>query len=119
MGGIVVFDVTNKGSFENVPKWVDEIRYYSEPDVVLLMVGNKTEKENEKDRVVSLSKALELAKDLECEYFETTIWNEKSVENVFIMLAKKIYEKREIFRKMNLEKKKCADDRFERKRKCC
>lgn len=118
VGGIVVFDVTNRNSMENVRKWVEEVRYYAEPDMILLIVGNKVERETEKDRIISKSKAEQLAKDLEAFYFETSIWEENSVEIVFATLAKKIYEKKEIFRKMNLEKMKKMEDRIERKNKC-
>ena len=114
----MVFDITNKTSFENCRKWVEEVRYYAEPDMVLLIVGNKAEKETEKDRIVSKAKAEQFAKELEAVYFETSIWKENSVEIVFETLAKKIYEKKEIFRKMNLEKLKKVDEGFERKTKC-
>lgn len=118
VGGIVVFDVTNRNSIENVRKWVEEVRYYAEPDMILLIVGNKVEKETEKERVISKAKAQQLAKDLEAAYYETSIWEEKSVEIVFETLARKIYDKKEIFRKMNLEKLKKMDDGVERKSKC-
>ena len=86
--------------------------------MILLIVGNKAERETEKERVISKPKAQQLAKDLEASYYETSIWEENSVEMVFETLAKKIYDKREIFRKMNLEKLKKMDDGIERKNKC-
>ena len=110
--------MTNRNSIENVRKWVEEVRYYAEPDMILLIVGNKAERETEKERVISKPKAQHLAKDLEASYYETSIWEENSVEMVFETLAKKIYDKREIFRKMNLEKLKKMDDGIERKNKC-
>ena len=94
------------------------MRYYAEPDMILLIVGNKVEKETEKERVISKSKAEQLAKDLEAVYYETSIWEENRVEIVFETLAKKIHDKKEIFRKMNLEKWKKMDDGIERKSKC-
>ena len=40
-GAIVVYDISNPGSFQNVTHWVSEIRQHARSDAVILLVGNK------------------------------------------------------------------------------
>ena len=40
---VVVYDVSNRQSFLNVVKWVDEVRAERGSDVVIALVGNKSD----------------------------------------------------------------------------
>lgn len=40
---IVVYDITNRASFLNSSKWIDEVRSERADDVVILLIGNKTD----------------------------------------------------------------------------
>merc|ERR1719446_876043 len=40
---VVVYDVTNQASFLNTSKWIDEVRTERGNDVVIMLVGNKTD----------------------------------------------------------------------------
>ncbi|CAK55665.1 unnamed protein product (macronuclear) [Paramecium tetraurelia] len=40
-GALVVYDVTKEKTFESVVKWMEDLRYQAEPDVVIMLVGNK------------------------------------------------------------------------------
>lgn len=42
-GIIIVYDITNWKSFENIEKWIEEINTYCGPNTVLIMVGNKND----------------------------------------------------------------------------
>ena len=39
---IIVYDITNRQSFEHIELWVQECRNYSPPDIVFVFVGNKS-----------------------------------------------------------------------------
>lgn len=41
--GLVVFDVTNKTSFENIKKWLDDTEMNAPPTVVKMLLGNKVD----------------------------------------------------------------------------
>merc|ERR1712100_792056 len=58
-GIIVVFDVTDQESFENVKHWLQEIDKYANEGVMKLLVGNKSDLQSKK--VVSYDEAKELA----------------------------------------------------------
>merc|ERR1719222_142159 len=43
-GAIVVYDITNRASFLNTTKWIDDVRMERGSDVVIVLVGNKTDR---------------------------------------------------------------------------
>lgn len=47
-GIIVVFDITNKDSFQNVRNWVDQANRHAKPDSVKILIGNKCDLEHER-----------------------------------------------------------------------
>lgn len=57
VGALVVFDITNSKSFENITKWIDEAEQNTKKDTVILIVGNKDDLQN---RQVSQAKVEEL-----------------------------------------------------------
>ncbi|CAM5998969.1 unnamed protein product [Sphagnum balticum] len=63
---LVVFDISRKETFRNVSRWVEDVRNNSNKDVILVLVGNKSDLANE--RMVSRPDALKLARDYEMLY---------------------------------------------------
>ena len=39
----LVFDVTKHSSFSNIKMWIEELRKYADPNIVIIPVGNKTD----------------------------------------------------------------------------
>lgn len=40
---VIVYDITNRQSFQNVSRWVDEVRAERGSDVIIALVGNKSD----------------------------------------------------------------------------
>ncbi|CAG8683562.1 4355_t:CDS:2 [Funneliformis caledonium] len=40
---VVVYDITNRNSFMNTAKWIDDVRAERGNDVIIVLVGNKTD----------------------------------------------------------------------------
>ena len=59
-GIVLVYDVTERDSFENIQHWVHQIRENADERVRLILVGNKCDRRSE--RVVSTSEGEALAK---------------------------------------------------------
>lgn len=36
-----MYDITKEGSFMSVKKWIDEVKEHAEPEIVIMLVGNK------------------------------------------------------------------------------
>mmetsp|Transcript_20126 Transcript_20126/g.29936 ORF Transcript_20126/g.29936 Transcript_20126/m.29936 type:complete len:208 (-) Transcript_20126:96-719(-) len=80
-GVLIVFDISDKGSFENIKDWLQEVNQYGEKDVVKVLVGNKTDLNSK--RVVETELAQQLAKDLQLTYLETSAKNDEGVDQLF------------------------------------
>ena len=69
MGCIVVFDLTNRESFDHIARWIAEVQKESGA-IPMLLVGNKSDLKD--NRVVSRNEAEKLAKDLNMLYIESS-----------------------------------------------
>lgn len=87
-GIIVVYDVTDKESFNNVKHWMQEIDKYAADGVNKLLVGNKCDLSSKK--VVSYDEAKELADSMGVQFMETSAKNSHNVEQAFQMMAGEI-----------------------------
>merc|ERR1711860_59008 len=90
-GIIVVYDVTDKESFNNVKYWVQEIEKYAANGVNKVLVGNKCDLSSKK--VVSYDEAKELADSLNIEFLETSAKNAHNVEQTFQSMVHEIKER--------------------------
>ena len=41
MGALLVYDISKQVTFENVERWLLELRNHAEPNIVIMLVGNK------------------------------------------------------------------------------
>eukprot|EP01125_Pyxidicula_operculata_P012903 TRINITY_DN424_c3_g1_i1.p1 TRINITY_DN424_c3_g1~~TRINITY_DN424_c3_g1_i1.p1 ORF type:complete len:542 (+),score=111.50 TRINITY_DN424_c3_g1_i1:57-1628(+) len=75
-GAVLVYDITNRNSFTSIARWLGEVREVN-PDVVLLMVGNKSDLDNERNhlRQVPTKEALEYSHHEGIAFLETSALN--------------------------------------------
>jgi len=85
-GIIIVFDVTNKQSFENISNWMQDIDKYS-LNIAKVLVGNKADL---KDRQIQFVTAQKFAQSVNMEYFETSAKENVNVLSVFTHIASEI-----------------------------
>ncbi|KAB2089587.1 hypothetical protein ES319_A03G072100v1 [Gossypium barbadense] len=84
-GIIIVYDVTDQASFNNVKQWLNEIDRYASGNVNKLLVGNKCDLTAKK--VVSYETAKAFADDLGIPFMETSAKNATNVEQAFMAMA--------------------------------
>mmetsp|Transcript_49193 Transcript_49193/g.76790 ORF Transcript_49193/g.76790 Transcript_49193/m.76790 type:complete len:202 (-) Transcript_49193:223-828(-) len=87
-GIIVVYDVTDNESFNNVKQWMNEIDKYASDKVNKMLVGNKCDLTSKK--VVDYDTGKELADSLGIPFLETSAKNSTNVEQAFITMAAEI-----------------------------
>ena len=89
---ILVFDVTNRESFENIQCWIDEIKFNCDlrDKIPMVLIGNKNDKISK--RVVTVSEANIFADKLNMDYFETNMYNWDGINDAFINLVDKTTE---------------------------
>merc|ERR1712167_484621 len=92
MGGahgiIVVYDVTDTDSFDNVKQWLHEIDRCACENVNKLLVGNKSDLTTKK--AVDYNTAKEFADSLGIPFLETSAKNATNVEAAFMTMAAEI-----------------------------
>jgi len=87
-GIIVVYDITDAESFNNVKQWLSEIERYASEGVNKLLVGNKCDLANK--RAVPFEQAKQFADGLSIPFLETSAKNATNVEKSFLTMASEI-----------------------------
>ncbi|KAK0410561.1 hypothetical protein QR680_005196 [Steinernema hermaphroditum] len=87
-GIIVVYDITDQESFNNVKQWLQEIDRYACENVNKLLVGNKCDLNNK--RAVEHNIAKEYADQLGIPFLETSAKSSTNVEQAFLTMAGEI-----------------------------
>lgn len=90
-GIIVVYDVTDMDSFNNVKQWFQEIDRYATEGVTKLLVGNKSDLTAKK--VVEYNTAKEFADSMGIQFIEASAKDSTNVEQAFLAMARQIKEK--------------------------
>jgi len=94
VGAILIYDVTRKDSFLSIPRWLRELRDHANEDIVLLLVGNKSDmcKSDSNLRDVTPTEADELAKQQKLTRIETSAKSGENVDEAFNLVIRKIYQ---------------------------
>ena len=109
---VIVYDLTNPTSFQNTRKWLNDVRSERGNDVVIILVGNKTDLSD--SRQVSTDEGAALAKELGVLFIETSAKCGYNVSALFRKVAttlpgedkvKKEGEDSNKFIKINVESK--------------
>eukprot|EP01111_Echinosteliopsis_oligospora_P019422 TRINITY_DN9404_c0_g1_i1.p1 TRINITY_DN9404_c0_g1~~TRINITY_DN9404_c0_g1_i1.p1 ORF type:complete len:207 (-),score=38.99 TRINITY_DN9404_c0_g1_i1:106-726(-) len=87
-GIIVVYDVTEEATFNNVKQWMQEIQRYACESVCRLLVGNKSDLVDK--RMVDASTAKEYADSQNIPFLEASAKSSANVEQSFMTMAAEI-----------------------------
>ncbi|KAI9341659.1 ras family-domain-containing protein [Obelidium mucronatum] len=82
---VVVFDITNRTSFQNTNKWIDDVRAERGNDVIIVLVGNKTDLSDK--RQVSTEEGEKKAKEANVLFIETSAKAGYNVKALFRKIA--------------------------------
>jgi small GTP-binding protein len=88
---LVVYDITNRDSFNNISNWVEDCKNQSPKTIFMVLVGNKSDL-NDK-RVISVDEGRELAEKYNMIFFETSAKTGDNVDLIFFKSAEEIAKK--------------------------
>ncbi|KAG8681543.1 Ras- protein Rab-18 [Ceratobasidium sp. 428] len=94
-GIILVYDVSNRESFEALPRWFSELETYVSPSVVKIVVGNKVDKEF--SRQVSTEEGKAFAERMGTLFVEASAKTKVGVQDTFRELVEKIVDTPELW----------------------
>lgn len=105
VGALLVYDVTRKSTFLNCSKWLDELRQSGEPDIVVILVGNKVDlvEDVASRREVPYATAAQYAQRQGLFFSEASAVTSFNVKHIFEHLLQEIYNQKTKGRMLNGE----------------
>ena len=88
MGIMLVYDVTDERSFNNIRNWLRNIDQYASEGANKILIGNKCD--DVERRVVERERGAELAREYGLKFMETSAKNNVNVDEAFMTLARDI-----------------------------
>uniref|UniRef100_A0A1A8KKN8 RAB41, member RAS oncogene family n=1 Tax=Nothobranchius kuhntae TaxID=321403 RepID=A0A1A8KKN8_NOTKU len=82
---VVVYDITNLNSFQQTSKWIDDVRTERGSDVIIMLVGNKTDLADK--RQITTEEGEQRAKELNVMFIETSAKTGYNVKQLFRRVA--------------------------------
>nr|XP_009665157.1 PREDICTED: ras-related protein Rab-6B isoform X1 [Struthio camelus australis] len=82
---VVVYDITNLNSFQQTAKWIDDVRTERGSDVIIMLVGNKTDLADK--RQITIEEGEQRAKELKVMFIETSAKTGYNVKQLFRRVA--------------------------------
>jgi len=126
VGALLVYDISKSDSYNNVERWLNELRDHADSNIVIMLVGNKSDLRHL--RAVQTEQAAAFAEKHGLSFIETSALDSTNVELAFQRILTEIYH---IVAVNKLEKKDQTDvkdtdtveidrtDREEKKTGCC
>ncbi|CAD8124944.1 unnamed protein product [Paramecium sonneborni] len=92
MGIILVFAVNDQETFNDIDKWMNQIKQHASDNIIKVLIGNKTDLP---DRCITYDQALKLAQKYNIPYFETSAKDGININDTFLQIAKLVKEQTE------------------------
>ncbi|KAK7846982.1 ras-related protein raba4c [Quercus suber] len=89
VGAMLVYDISKRQSFDHVAKWLEELRGHADKNIVIILVGNKSDLGSL--RAVPVEDAKEFAERENLFFMETSALEATNVESAFLTILTEIY----------------------------
>lgn len=89
VGALLVYDITKHSTYENVTRWLKELRDHADANIVIMLVGNKSDLRHL--RAVSHDESLQFAEENHLSFIETSALDATNVERAFQNILEEIY----------------------------
>ena len=127
-GALLVYDITNKKSFDNLDRWISDLKTNGDEKISIVLLGNKSDLESQ--RVISTEEGKNKAELFKFAFMETSALNGSNIEKAFDELIKEVYkDNHELFEKqakvemkdkgIDLEQGKSGENKDNEKKWCC
>ena len=127
-GALLVYDITNKKSFDNLDRWISDLKINGDEKISIVLLGNKSDLESQ--RVISTEEGKNKAELFKFAFMETSALNGNNIEKAFDELIKEVYkDNHELYEKqakvemkdkgIDLEQGKSGENKDNEKKWCC
>ncbi|KAL6554860.1 Ras-related protein Rab11D [Orobanche gracilis] len=94
---MLVYDITKHQTFDHIARWLEELRSHADKNIVIILVGNKSDLEDQ--RAVPTEEAKEFAQKEGLFFLETSALEAINIEDAFLVVLTEIFS---IVNKKNL-----------------
>ena len=129
-GALIIYDITQKVTFEKIESWYNDIKNIAPPDVIIFLIGNKIDMNQKREVEYNNGKNFAIEKDIL--FYEVSAKNGTNVGSTFDNLVHKIfikmkeeennenkYARREERRTIQLDKSSLNEKRINQNHFCC
>ncbi|OZC07628.1 Ras family protein [Onchocerca flexuosa] len=90
VGALLVYDIAKHVTYENVERWLKELRDHADQNIVIMLVGNKSDLRHL--RAVPTDEAKAYAEKNQLSFIETSALDSTNVEAAFTNILTEIYK---------------------------
>ena len=122
-GAFIVYDITRKETFDNIDKWVADLKNNGDDNISIVLIGNKSDLDERRE--VSKEEGVQKSEEFKTAFMETSALNGDNIDKAFDELIEQIYQNNcsmiDDGDKVELEEKgvNLNDEKEDNKNKCC
>ena len=126
-GAFIVYDITRRSTFDNIDKWVVDLKTNGDKNISIVLIGNKSDLEDKRE--VKNEEGVKKSEECKTAFMETSALNGDNIYKAFDELIEQIYinnfsnveeeKDMEIDKGVNLNEEKENEENKSEKKKCC
>ena len=89
-GAFIVYDITKKSTFDNIDKWISDLKLNGDQNICIVILGNKSDLID--SREVSKDDGIKKAEMFKTAFLETSALNGDNIAKAFEELIEQIYQ---------------------------
>ena len=121
-GALIVYDITRKNTFDNIDKWITDLKLNGDKNICIIILGNKSDLIDKRE--INKNDGIKKAEMYKTDFLETSALNGDNISKAFDKLIEQIVinnknifqddNENEIDKGVNLN-----DEKNNNKKKCC
>ena len=126
-GAFIVYDITRKTTFDNIDRWVADLKANGDDNISIVLIGNKLDLEDKRE--VQKDEGVKKSEEFKTAFMETSALNGDNIDKAFDELIEQIYQNNcsmiddgvnvDFEKGVNLNEEKEEDTGNIIKKKCC
>ena len=89
-GAFIVYDITRKNTFDNIDRWVADLKANGDDNISIVLIGNKLDLEDKRE--VQKDEGVKKSEEFKTAFMETSALNGDNIDKAFDELIEQIYQ---------------------------
>ena len=94
-GAFIVYDITRKSTFDNIDKWISDLKLNGDKNICIIILGNKSDLDDKRE--VSKEGGIKKSEMYKTAFMETSALNGDNIEKAFDELIEQIIKNNQSF----------------------